>query len=336
MDRVLESGEIVRLRHGWFAQATLEDPRAGWEGRVDQHLERLRNALASRPGHAASHTSAALLHGLAVTVAPEAPVHLTTVDRAACSRTLQGLRIHRSETVTNETELVAGVRSTLLVRTIADVLRTRTLPHGVAMLDDVLRRGLIDLNSVRQLVDRQVRWGGRPKALAAIHLADQARETWGESFSFTHLHLQGQPLPLPQVEVYDATRAFVARVDGLWPETGVVGECDGEMKYFLDDLEEDATPEETVLRRLAEEKIRQERIEATGLGVARWSPAQVRDDPDRVSRRINRIAASVRPEEFTGWVRWDGEMRKLPFSVDRPAINPETLRYRRERRRTRY
>jgi hypothetical protein len=336
LERLLDAGEIVRQRHGWYAQPTLGDPRVGWEERVETHLERLRTAIASRPGHAASHTSSALLHGLAVTVSAGTPVHLTTIDRAPSSRRFPGLRIHRSETVANDTERVAGVRSTVLVRTVADVLRTRTLPHGVAMLDDALRRGLVGLDELTRLVDEQRRWGGRPRALAAIRLADPLRETWAESFSFVHLHLQGQPLPLPQVEVYDARGAFVARVDGLWPETGVVGECDGEMKYFIDDLDEDPTPEETVLRRLAEESARQGRIEATGLGVVRWSPAQVRDDPDCVSRRINRMAATVRPEQFTGWVRWGGALLKLPFTVPRPAIDPETLRYRRQRRQARY
>lgn len=333
---LLEAGEIVRLRQGWYAQPTLADTQTGWEARAEHHLDRLRSALASRPGHAASHTTAALLHGLAVTVADGTPVHLTTVDRVASSRRYPGLRIHRSETVENGTVLVQGMRTTGLVRTVADVLRTRTLPHGVAMLDDALRRGLTAPQEVRRVVDAQRRWGGRPKALAALHLADPGRESWGESFSFVHLHLQGQPMPLPQVEVYDAAKRFVARVDGLWPERGVVGECDGDMKYFIDDLDVDASPEETVLRRLAAERVRHAEIESTGLSLARWSPAQIRDDPDGVSRRVNQVAGQVRLGQVTGWVRWAGELRRVPFSVDRPSVDPGTLRYRRERRRAHY
>ena len=336
IERLLEIGGLTRPRTGWYAEPTLDDPQPGWEGQIDQHLHRLRNALASRPGHAASHTTAALLRGLAVTVAPETPVHLTMIDGVPCSRRYPGLRIHRSETVVNDTELVDEMRSTVLVRTIADVLRTRTLPHGVAMLDDALRRGLVSLDEVQELVDAQVRWGGRPKARAALHLADATRESWGESFSFVHLHLQGQPLPLPQVEVYDATMTFLGRVDGLWPERGVAAECDGEMKYFIQDPDGEETTEETVLRRLSAEKVRQTGIEATGLGVVRWTPAQIRDNPDAGSRRVNRVAAGVRPQNFSGWVRWGGELRRLPFTVDRPAIAPETLRHRRPRPRTRY
>lgn len=273
------------------------------------------------------------MQGLAVTVAPETPVHLTTVDRVGASRRSPGLRIHRSESVVNDTEVVDGVRCTRLVRTVADVLRTRTLPHGLALLDDVLRRGFLDLDELRRLVDEQRRWGGRPKALAAIHLADPARETWGESFSFAHLHLQGQLMPLPQVEVLDARGRLLGRVDGLWPERGVVAECDGDMKYFIDDTGQDDSPEATVLRHLGAEDERQARIEATGLGVVRWSPAQVRDDPGAVSVRVDQVAATVDPAAFTGSVRWDGQLRTLPFTVDRPAVHPETLRYRRSRRR---
>lgn len=333
LSRLVEAGEVVRLRRGCYAQPTRDDPRSGWEGQVDQHLERLTCALASRPGHAASHTTAALVHGLAVTVAPETPVHLTTVDRVGASRCYPGLRIHRSESVANDTEVVDGVRCTRLVRTVADVLRTRTLPHGLALLDDVLRRGLLELEELRRVVDQQRRWAGRPKALGAIHLADPARETWGESFSFAHLHLQGQSMPLPQVEVLDSRRHFIARVDGLWPERGVVAECDGDMKYFIDDRGEDDSPEATVLRHLGAEEERQTQIEATGLGVVRWSPSQVRDDPTGVSARVDDVAAAVDATAFTGWVRWGGELLRLPFTVDRPAVHPETLRYRRPLRR---
>lgn len=333
LDRLVEAGEVVRLRRGWYARPTRGEALAGWAARVDRHLEQLVSELASRPGHVASHTTAALLQGLAVTVAPETPVHLTTVDRVGASRRYPGLRIHRSESVVNDTEVVEGVRCTRVVRTVADVLRTRSLPHGLALLDDALRRGLVDLGEVRQLVDQQHRWRGRPKALAAIHLADPARESWGESFSFAHLHLQGQPMPLPQVEILDAGGDFLGRVDGLWPERGVVAECDGDMKYFIDDDGLDASAEATVLRRLDAEQERQTRLEATGLGVARWSPAQVRDDPGAVSRRVNQLAAGLDPAAFTGWVRWGGALLRLPFSVDRPGVHPETLRYRRSPRR---
>lgn len=52
--RLLDAGEVVRLRRGLYAQPTKEDPRKGWEGQVDQHLQRLSTALATRPGHAAT------------------------------------------------------------------------------------------------------------------------------------------------------------------------------------------------------------------------------------------------------------------------------------------
>lgn len=268
-----------------------------------------------------------------MTVAPETPVHLTTVDPVPASRHHPGLRIHRSESMRNDTVLVAGVRCTTLLRTVSDVLRTRTLPHGLALLDDALRRDLLTLDDLRSLIDQQKRWRGRPRALAAIYLADPVRETWGESFSFAHLHLQGQPMPLPQVEVYDAGGRLLGRVDGLWPERGVVGECDGDMKYFLDDAGTDASPEQTVLRNLRDEGQRQARIEATGLCFVRWSPSQVRDDPGAVSLRVNRTAAGVDPAFFTGWVRWDGQLRKLPFTVERPSVDPQTLHHRRPPRR---
>ena len=328
-------GTVIHLRRGWYAVPGPEPEGEAWEKRVFDHLVRVQDALASRPGHVASHTSAALVHGLAVTIADETPVHLTTVDRVPSSQRSPGLRIHRSESVRNETELVNGIRVTTLARTVADVLRTRTLPHGLALIDDVLRRGLVPIEDVRKIVDGQRRWAGRPRALAALYLADPTRESWGESFSFAHLHLQGHAMPLPQVEVYDADMRFLGRLDALWPEEGAGGESDGEVKYFIPGHREEPL-EKTVLRHLHEETVRHDRIEATGLPLVRWSPTEMADDPAAVSRRVNRVKASARPEAFTGWVRWEGRLRKLPFTVDRPAVDPTTLRYRRSRGRRRW
>lgn len=335
LDQALDDGEVVWLRQGWYGVPRPRRPLESWEQDHADHRDRLALELRRRPGHAASHTSGAVLRSLAVSISPLTPVDLTTIDRVPRSCREPGLVVHRSTTLLDDTEVVDGLRVTTLARTVADFLRMRTLPHGLALLDDALRRELIDIPQVRQVLDQQVRWKGRPRALGVLSLADPSRESWAESFSFGHLHLHGIPLPLHQVDVFDEQGRWLGRVDGLWPAHGVVGEVDGVGKYFIADPADARPPEQVVLANLELEQARQQRMESLGLRFVRWTPSEVRDATDRVAVRLNRAFATARPHDFRGYVRWRGEARELPFDVETPTLDPETLRYRRARRRRR-
>lgn len=333
VDCAVEAGDLVWLRHGWYAVPRPHPLVAAWEQHQREHLDRLRLALLRFPGHAASHTSGALIHDLAVSIAPATPVDLTAIHRVACSRREPGLVLHHSDSMANAIEEVEGLSVTTLDRTIADFLRLRRLPHGLALLDDALRRGLTDVDRVRRVLDQQKRWRGRPRALGALSLADPVRESWAESYSFGQLHLLGVPMPLHQVDVLDENLQWLARVDGLWPQAGVVGECDGLDKYFLSPPDDERTPEEVVRQNLAAEKLRQEPVERLGLPFVRWAPSEIREDPWAVMTRLNAAFAKARPREFKGYVVWQGDARRLPFEVQTPHLDPESLRYRRPRRR---
>lgn len=333
VEQALDDGDLVWLRRGWYAVPRTAVDGPAWEQARTEHLHRLDLELRRRPGHAASHTSAALVHGLSLSISPEAPLDLTAVRRSQTSRREPGLTLHKSASDLADVHHVDGRLVTTLSRTVADFLRMRTLPHGVALLDDALRRQLIDIVGVRRELDRQVRWRGRPRALGVLALADPARESWAESYTFANLHLRGIPLPLHQVEILDEDGTFLGRVDGLWPQVGVVGECDGQGKYFIGP--EDRSPEQVVLGNLAAERARQGAMEARGLTFVRWSPSEVRDDPDEVVRRIRSAFYDGGPTRFTGYAVWRGEARQLPFEVETPSVEADTLRHRRARRRPR-
>ena len=336
LERAVAAGSVTWLCHGWYARTRRgEAPLVEeWEQHHRDHLAQLDLELRRRPGHAASHTSGALVHDLAVSIAPDTPVDVTAVRRAPVSRRERDLGVHSARTSTPATT-VDGRLVTTLPRTVADFLRVRTLPHGLALLDDALRRGRIDLLSVRQELDAQRRWRGRPKALAVVKLADPRRESWAESYSFGQLHLHGIPIPLHQVDILDEQQNWLARVDGLWPAEGVVGECDGRSKYFLRDPGDSRPTEEIVRERLEAERRRQAPIEALGLPFVRWTPEEVRDDPDRVRGRVRRAFTSAHLEQFRGYVVWQGEARRLPFSVETPSVSEEDLRSPRRPRRRR-
>lgn len=324
----------MRRQHGWYAFARPADPmhlQEQWEQCREDHIDALALALRRYPGHAASHTSAAVMHDMLVSLAPKMAVDLTSIERFPCSRRKDGVQFHHSDSMENETETLDGLLVTDRVRTVADYLRVRSLPTGLALLDDALRRKLVSLADVRLTLGQQKRWPGRPKALAALQLADPVRESWGESFSFGKLHLLGIPMPLHQVDILDLDGRWVARVDGLWPHVGVVGEADGFSKYFLNNNGNFRPPEQVVRENLEAEAVRQQGIEALGLGVVRWSPSEVRDDGRAVAHRVNTVFAVARPQEICAYAVWQGEKIRLPFEVRTPSVDLERLRYRRAR-----
>lgn len=337
LDGAVASGEVIRLCHGWYAVVRPPDPMLQlehWEQCRDDHLNALALALRRYPGHAGSHTSAAVIHDMLVSLAPQMSVDLTSIERFPCSRRQDGVQFHHSDSMENETRTVNGLLVTDPVRTVADYLRVRGLPTGLALLDDALRRKIVSLPDLRHTLEKQKRWPGRPKALAALQLADPMRESWGESYSFGKLHLLGVPMPLHQVDILDLDGRWVARVDGLWPHVGVVGEADGFSKYFLSSNGDSRAPEQVVRENVEAEVVRQRGIEALGLEVLRWSPSEVRDEGWAVAGRVNAAFATARPQEVGAYAVWRGEKRRLPFEVRTPSIDAERLRYRRARRRT--
>jgi hypothetical protein len=93
---------------------------------------------------------------------------------------------------------------------------------------------------------------------------------------------------------------FVARVDGLWLDFGVVAEADGLTKYGIDthartlvggesaDSGDIATAEILKTQHaLIAEKRREDRLRALGLEVVRWGTADILHRPHRVLADIH-------------------------------------------------
>lgn len=333
LGHLLDEESVTRVARGVYAAAPDLSLEERWASIRERHLGAARHLAGTRPNYVLSHTTAGLLHGLAVTVAESSPIEFTVVTAAPRSHRCVGYVVHHDDSLGGQIVLIDGLAVTDLDRTIADLLRTRTFPAAVAALDDALRRGLTTVDRIQKVLDGQVRWRGRPRALGALTIADPARETWLESYSFAALHLRGIPLPLPQVEVYDENGKFAARVDGMHADTGTFDEADGTGKYFADALGAGLTYEAAVSRAVAKERRRHDRLLRLGLTGARWMGHEIRDDLDSVVSRVAEARAQGRPELFRGWVKWEGEMRKLPLDIPRPELDLERLRYRRTRRR---
>lgn len=334
LEEALRLGRVRRLRQGWYVVSRPEPALPGdarWQQVVREHLDRVGQHLRRLPGHVASHTSAALVHGFAVLVSPDAPVELTAVERVPRSRREEGVVIHHCDSTDTPVEVVDGLRVTTALRTVADTARSRTLPHGTALVDDVLRTGRVTERQLLDILGEQKRWVGRPRALVAVALSDSRRESWLESYSDVRLHELGVPLPLPQATIYDARMRPVARVDGLDPELGIVREADGLGKYLLD-ADGSVTPEQSALRRLSAEEGRGRRLTSLGLRLLRWTSDQIRQDPERIASRWKALRREPVPP-ITGYAEWEGELRRLPFAVDRPQVDLARARTTRRRRR---
>jgi len=66
-----------------------------------------------------------------------------------------------------------------------------------------------------------------------------------------------------------------------WPSLNVIGEADGAVKYHS---RED----------LLKEKVREDRLRATGLRVVRWTHQEIESDPIRVAEQIRRASRDSR------------------------------------------
>jgi very-short-patch-repair endonuclease len=98
------------------------------------------------------------------------------------------------------------------------------------------------------------------------------------------------PAPKVQVRVLDDRGRFIARVDMLGEEEGVVGEADGLVKYA------GASP----ARAVAEEKQREARLQALGLVVVRWTAEQLDGDPPLVVEQLRAALANSDGRRFRG------------------------------------
>lgn len=108
---------------------------------------------------------------------------------------------------------VGGVPVTTPTRTAVDLARWLQPHMGLAVVDSMLRRGLVEQAALLAHVDRFT--GGRwvARARRTVALADPRSESYGESWLRLRVVDAGFPTPEPQVVVTTSAGVFVARVD---------------------------------------------------------------------------------------------------------------------------
>lgn len=198
----------------------------------------------------------------------------------------------RDEVVTVDDGPLAGLSLTSIARTAVDLACLLPLPAALAGVDAAARREALErvgvfglrgsvsrvlAESTAMLSSALVAQRGSSAAAAAISSADPRRESPPESYSAAHIVEAGLPPPTLQARL--RTSVGDCYPDFYWDTWGVVGECDGWVKY-------DGTfgPDDGVLVR----QYRRQRAmeEDLGLMVVRWHATDAIHRPQVVQRAI--------------------------------------------------
>ncbi|WP_338750110.1 type IV toxin-antitoxin system AbiEi family antitoxin domain-containing protein [Janibacter alittae] len=266
--RLVRAGILVRIRRGLFATGSV------WrEANPEQRLGLCARAvLADRPGAAASHMSAVVLHGLPAWGGPAGRVDV--VCSTPRRRLRSGIALHPWPAGITPVVVDGGSVVPASVA-IAQVVVEHGVVPGLVCLDRALHEGSVTTDAVVRAGD-DLSLG--PRARRRLELAVEGSDATCESVGETRTRVLLTDLGLhvrSQVDIRDED-GFVGRVDFLVGDRVVV-EFDGMVKYAGAD------------GRLAlqREKAREDRLRAAGYLVVRLVWADL-DNPERVFDLVQR------------------------------------------------
>lgn len=276
LKNAVRTGRIRRVRTGAYT-AMATDESVSFKSRERSFVVDAVAATRTIAGCVLTHRSAALMRGLPALAADQACITIP----ATSGRTLAGLHVHRAPVPADCVELIGGVPISTVGRTIVDLAREHGFDEAVAAGDAALRLNQVGRPELYSVLERCHRWPGSKTARAAIQFCDPRSESVLESLSRVEISRHDLPAPELQAELRDHYGGFVARVDFLFVELGVVGEADGLAKYSTVGVDE-------------HEQRRRQRIENLGYGFVRWQAADLRNFAV-IAERIRHTARHLPP-----------------------------------------
>ncbi|WP_300007742.1 type IV toxin-antitoxin system AbiEi family antitoxin domain-containing protein [Pseudonocardia sp.] len=294
--RLRRSGELAPLRRGSYRPGPADGP----DTPEARHALLVRATLPHLgPGWVVSHQSAAVLLGLPVWDVPLDRVHVSR-DGTGGGRVTRGVHRHVGRLADTEVVRLGGVRLTGPGRTVVDVAGTVAFEQAVVIADAALapfqddRPALLDRAGLLAALARGGRIG-RSAARRVVAFADGGARSPGESRSRVAMWLAGLPAPVLQFEVRGPDGRLLGIVDFGWPELRTVGEFDGRVKYGRL-LRPGRHPEDAVFA----EKLREDAIRGTDLGMVRWTwPDLDRFEP--VAQRLHRTFRAAHAPVIRAW-----------------------------------
>ncbi|MCL2535009.1 MAG: hypothetical protein FWE39_12675 [Nocardiaceae bacterium] len=275
------SRDLLAIRPGAYVR---KDDLAALDSIAQHRLAVLAAGNAARDV-VISHVSAAVLHGITVWNVPLARVH-STIGRATGGRITTRRHVHTARLGADDLTTVDGLVATTPARTIVDLARTVPFESAVVSGDHALAAGIVTAVELGIALSTCRGRRGSAQAARAVAFMDGRSESVGESRSRVLIHRMRLPAPDLQRKIADE-KGVIGRVDFLFEHEHVVGEFDGLGKYT-----EHLRPGQSSEQAVIDEKLREDRIRATGLGVARWGWREL-STPDEVVRRIRRAIASA-------------------------------------------
>jgi hypothetical protein len=267
LQRSCAAGELVRIRQGHYVSCERWADLDRWDR---YRMRILAVHLAAHRPPVFCRETAALIHGLPLAAVPS-HVHVQQVaDRSARSR--GDVRRHFSSSGAPPVVQLTGLRVTSLESTIVALAAGSGFPAAVLAVDDALRRGTTDRGRVAEAAQGIGAEAARRRIAAVLDFASADAESPGESLSRVQMMVMGFPAPELQ-RVFTDARGFIGRSDFYWPQARLVGEFDGLVKYSKPEFRGGRTPSEVVV----DEKRREDRLRALGLGVVRWTWDDLRD-----------------------------------------------------------
>lgn len=277
VSRAVRSGEMIRVRPGYYV-----DGEARELDRRERHLLSVLASDAALGAPVFSHASAALLHGLPDWGLPLRKVAVSREGSEPRSRSTALTTFHSVPDLSDDVVTVGGLRVTNAARTVAEIALTAGRDAAVAVADAALNSGLLTRDELETAVRAGAGRRGITRARHALGLVDGNSESVAETLSRLSFRDLGLPEPETQVDIVNSQGVRVARVDFLWREFGVIGECDGFGKYFTG-----LSAAETK-HRLGIEKDRDAELVALGYRVLHWRWRDL-EEPHVLAARIKRV-----------------------------------------------
>ncbi|GAA5193050.1 hypothetical protein GCM10023346_16640 [Arthrobacter gyeryongensis] len=261
-----KTGALHRVRQGVYVDGAAWDALKPWE----QYRVRVNAAAETSSSRTifARH-SAASVWGIP-TIGLRHPVQAVTL-RNDGGRSRAGISRHYADPASLKVYRREGLLVTDRVRTVLDLAAFTPFVESIAPLDHVLkadrkrRLPAITKEALLAGADGIYTAAATRRIQAAIDFADPLSGSAGESYSRALMHVAGFEAPVLQREFRDEA-GLVGYSDFYWKGVRLAGEFDGIDKYLKPEFLKGRTPAQAV----AEEKLREDRIRATGCGVVRW------------------------------------------------------------------
>jgi hypothetical protein len=270
--RQASSGQLVRVRRGFYLPAEVWDSLKPWE-KYRMRIQAVNDTAINAPVFA--RESAAQIMGLPIIGVPKDVQTVVSPGKSGGQSNRGVRRVNAVEGDPPPWEMF-GLQLTPPPQTVRDLAVRLPLTGSLPAMDMLLQPKILpgspterqhpftgdDVVAAAALLPYGVQ---RRRVERVLSVADPLSESAGESFSRAIMIEHGFPLPVLQVPFFDS-RGFIGNPDFDWEEFKLLGEFDGFEKYSARQYLKGRTPSQVVV----DEKNRENRLRAKGYNVVRW------------------------------------------------------------------